>query len=115
MAQIEHHCCAAALVMVIRGGAEVYLDESLELNFKFKRRDYISVPKMQKYLAAACKENRGVIYLFQSTHIHFFYGCDEMRKICVNFCWQNGSNKKFKSFVLDTVCSNLSQSFPVQD
>lgn len=31
MSQSEHQCCAAALVMVIAGGAEVYLDERLEL------------------------------------------------------------------------------------
>lgn len=32
MAQIEHHCCAAGLFMVISGGAEIYLDERLELS-----------------------------------------------------------------------------------
>lgn len=31
MSQSEHQRCAAALVMVIAGGAEVYLDERLEL------------------------------------------------------------------------------------
>lgn len=31
MSQSEHQCCAAARVMVIAGGAEVYLDERLEL------------------------------------------------------------------------------------
>lgn len=32
MAQFEHHCCATALFVVISGGAEIYLDERLELN-----------------------------------------------------------------------------------
>lgn len=31
MSKSEHQCCAAALVMVIAGGAEIYLDERLEL------------------------------------------------------------------------------------
>lgn len=31
MAQIEHHCCAAVLFVVISGGAEIYFDQRLEL------------------------------------------------------------------------------------
>lgn len=34
MAQFEHHCCAAALFMEISGGAEIYLDERLELSWE---------------------------------------------------------------------------------
>lgn len=34
MAQFEHYCCAAALFVVISGGAEIYLDERLELNWE---------------------------------------------------------------------------------
>lgn len=34
IAQVEHHCCTAALVMVIPRGAEVYLDERLQLSRK---------------------------------------------------------------------------------
>lgn len=33
IAQIKHHCCAAAFFMVIFGGAEIYLDEGLELSW----------------------------------------------------------------------------------
>lgn len=31
MSVVEHHCSVAALVMIIFGGAEVYLDERLKL------------------------------------------------------------------------------------
>lgn len=34
MAQFEHHCCAAALFVAISGGAEIYLDERLELSWE---------------------------------------------------------------------------------
>lgn len=34
-----------------------------------------------------------VTYLFQCTHIHFFYGCDDKRRIKVYFVWQNSCNK----------------------
>lgn len=67
---------------------------------------------MQKHLAASCKENWGVIYLFQSTHIHFFYGYDEIRKISVYFNCQNSSNKNLSQlyWILHVpTCLNPSQ------
>lgn len=35
IAQFEHYCCAAALFVVISGGAEIYLDDRLELNWEY--------------------------------------------------------------------------------
>lgn len=45
MSQSEHQSCTAALVMVIAGGAEVYLDERLELGGVTVRLYFSSVNK----------------------------------------------------------------------
>lgn len=47
MAQTEHHCCAATLLMVILGGVKIYLDQRLEL----KQRNVIisALLKEKKY------------------------------------------------------------------
>lgn len=89
MAQIEHHCCAATLVMKILGGAEVNLDERLELN-EGKLLLYFCC---SKNTFAIARKDDCLTYIFQSSHVHFFNGWDEKRKEGKLFGQQSVSNK----------------------
>lgn len=78
MAQIEHHCCTATLLVVILSGVKIYLDQRLQL--KGKKSVVISLLLKEKKFCYYIKGRFALTYLLQSTYIHFFNGWNDKKQ-----------------------------------
>ena len=92
--QIEHDCCAATVVMVILGGAEVDLDERLELN---EGKLWLYFCCSLKYIWYCMERRLHNLRLSKLPHLFFQLLGWEKKERRVTFGQKSGSNKNLKS------------------